>query len=600
MPKMHNFAKSAKTPRGAALSRLVAIALAGGASLAAFAGDTYKITAKNGVGDVDALTNAIAQLNKGNTTDAKILLAPGVYNLKGYYTYLNGTVQKAHLYINTAMKNGLIAGTGPSPGDTVLIGGGQEDNKGVFHIWTGDASKPTVVSNLTMTGGYKASDDAGAIYGSDYLIIRDCIVSNNYASGLGAGVLRAKMYNCLIANNRSKSKNGAGFWSNNAGQGADGCIFSNNTTTASGGGFYAEGANGFLLNCKFYDNSANGNGSGAYVSGASSIVSNCTFRGNAPTAGASSSKFGGGLYLSSGECVDCKFFENSADRGGGAYIGAKTVVVRDCQFEGNKQTGWASGAAIFVNASSPLALVSNCVFNANVAAVQSSRTIISNADLVDCTISNHTLTVGYVTAGCNMTRCLFYDNRTQGSDSAQHLDIGTIYGGTVVSRTNVNCVIVNNKSTGSANNAITEGKTIVSCTYADNSVAASAGDIIRNCTAWNALLANNTVAGNATDIKRTSLYLTNCVFTASSVAVDSPNFSRCKLVASARFSETEDGGPYDIRDASPAFGAGVWEDWMADAVGGLDFARRPRVMFGAIDVGALECQYRPGFLLLMR
>lgn len=38
----------------------------------------YIIEAPDGVGDVVALTNAFAELNKANTTGAKILLKPGL------------------------------------------------------------------------------------------------------------------------------------------------------------------------------------------------------------------------------------------------------------------------------------------------------------------------------------------------------------------------------------------------------------------------------------------------------------------------------------------------------------------------------------------
>ena len=587
------------------MKRMSMAVLAGIIGVSESAGTTYNIPSPKVVGNaaaVAALTNAFAEVGKADTTDAKILLAPGIYDLKGTQIGTGG----AHWRLDKKMKNGLIAGTGATPGDTVLLGGGDTDKKRVFHIWSTDASKPTVISNLTITGGY-TTGDGGAISGSTptyggNLILSHVIISNNYAKGSngagGGGVIFAKAYNCVFSDNVCETQRGGGLYVNTASHGAWDCVFSNNSANAAnmyGGGLYAtEGA--ACVGCKFYDN-AGVNGSGACANG---LVSNCVFRGNKPTAAANSNKLGGGLYLaSSGECVDCKFFDNAADRGGGMYVSSSSASVRNCLFEGNKQTGWASGAALFVNASSPLAIVSNCVFRANVARVESSRTIISNAHLVDCTIRDHAVTNGYVLAGCSMTRCLFADN--YGANNAQHLDIGTIYGGTTVSRTNVDCVVVNNRAvSGSGSNVITEGKKIVNCTYVRNSSSASGGAIIRNCAAWNTLLTENTVAGLAKDVNSTSLYLTNCIFSASSVAVDSANFSGCKIVSTFSFRETESGGEFDIRSSSKAFGAGVWEDWMADAVGPLDFAGRQRVMFGAIDVGALECQLKPGALLIFR
>ena len=560
------------------------------AAIGAF-GATYRIPAPGGVGDVTALTNAVAQLNKGNTTGARILLEPGVYDLRGTATVAGKSV---HLYFNTRNKGGLVAGLGDKPGDTILLGGGETEKKTVLYIWSTDPADPTTVSNLTVTGGY-TTGDAGGVFGSTYggLVLRDVIVSNNYAKGLAGGVLRAKMYNCLIADNTAAgTKNGGGFWSDTDNMGAQDCVFSNNATTATGGGFCSSGANGFLVNCKFYDNSA-ASASGAYMGG-NGLVSNCVFRGNAPTVAASSNKRGGGLYLASGTCTDCVFDDNAADCGGGIYVNGASAVVRNSLFVGNHQTGWASGAAIFVNASSPLALVSNCVFNANDANHESSRTVISNADLVDCVITNHAVTSGYVLAGCNMTRCLFAYNSSTGN--GQHVDIGTAYNTTPVSRTNANSIIAHNRAMGV--NSLTYGKKIVNCTYADNYCdSGNYGAVFQGGAAWNSIFARNTISSKGVlDVRRyyheggvAQLSLTNCVFTAADVAVDSDGLSGCKKVSSLKFEPTEAGGEYDIGYSSPARDAGVWESWMVPLIGTKDFAGRPRIRLRTIDAGAFEC-----------
>lgn len=555
-------------------------------------GATYRISAPGGVGDVGALTNAIIELNAGNNTGSKILLEPGVYDLRGVFTPIGGKPYGAHLYFNTTCKNGLLAGLGATPGDTILLGGGETDKMRVLHIWSADAAKPTTVSNLTVTGGY-STGDAGGIYGSTSggLVLRDVVVSNNYAKGLAGGVLRAKMYNCLIADNHAfGTKNGGGFWSDTANLGAQDCVFSNNTCTANGGGFYMSGAGGFLVNCQLYNNSA-ANASGAYMAG-NGLVSNCVFRGNAPSAAGSSNKLGGGLNLASGTCIDCVFDGNAADRGGGMYVDSASAVVRNCLFERNRQTGWASGAALFVNANSPLALVSNCVFNANVATNWSSRTIISNADLVDCIITNHAVLSGYVIAGCNMTRCLFAHNST--TVNAQHLDIGTIYGGTTVFRTNVNCVVAYNHAFGSS--SITDGKKVLNCTYYGNVCDSASYAPLHDSVAWNTILAGNTSGSSAMDVRQR--YLTNCVFTASALAVNANGLSGCKQSSNIKFEPSKTGGEFDIRHSSPARDLGIIEDWMMPLLGTTDYAGRPRIMFGAIDAGALECQRPPHFFLM--
>ena len=328
------------------------------------------------------------------------------------------------------------------------------------------------------------------------------------------------------------------------------------------------------------------------MSGSGSLVSNCVFRGNAPTAAGNSNKVGGGLNLGSGICTHCVFEDNAADRGGGIYVDSASSVVRNCLFERNRQTGWASGAALFVNPSSPLALVSNCVFNANVANLWSSRTIISNADLVDCVITNHDVLSGYVIAGCNMTRCLFAHNST--TVNAQHLDIGTVYGGTTVYRTNVNCVVAYNHAFGSS--SITDGKKVLNCTYYGNVCDNASYTPLHDSPAWNTILTANTTAGTPLDVRGASHpHLTNCVFTASNVAVNADGLSGCKQSSNIKFEPSATGGEFDIRHSSPARDLGVIEDWMVPLLGATDYAGRPRVMFGAIDAGALECQRPPQF-----
>ena len=572
----------------------------------------YRIPSPAEVGNdaaVAALTNAFAELNKADSTGAKILLEPGVYNLAGTQVGTGGS----HWRLDKKMKNGLIAGMGATPGDTVLLGGGEAEKKRIFHIWYTDSRLPTTISNLTITGGYTTSD-GGGLYGSTTtyggnLILRNVIVSNNYAKGSngagGGGAMYVKAYDCIFADNTCGAQHGGGLLTSAAAHGAWNCVFTNNSAVASnanGGGYYCS-AGGSCVGCSFYGNRGV-NGSGLYSSGGG-LVSNCVFKGNAPAAAASSNKLGGGLYLASGECVGCTFQENAADRGGGAYIGSGSASVRDSLFEGNRQTGWASGAALFVNASSPLALVSNCVFNANVAAVQSSRTIISNADLVDSVITNHNVSSGSIISGSNMTRCLFAWNQSAGN--GLHLDIGTMYNTAPVSRTNANCLIAFNRSMGV--NSITDGKKVVNCTYYGNYCDSSNyGTTVRDCVLWNTLLTGNRTSSiGAMDVRRNfhggethELYLTNCIFSASDIAVDASYLANCKKVSPFSFKATESGGEFDIRQSSPAFEAGVWESWMADAVGTLDFAGRPRRLFGRIDVGALECQIFSGTTLIVR
>ena len=662
------------------------------ASVLAFVGFSEDYIVEN----VHEFTNAFTKITAADTTGVRILLKPGVYDLTGMQV---GGRKTHHLALEMKMKNGLIAGLGSDRSQTVIKGGGETSKKGIFYIWHTDASKPTVISNLTLTGGY-STGNGGAVFGSyaSYgcnLILKDCIISNNYAKGAngggGGGAIHVKAYDCLFASNTCGEQHGGAlaFYDMQTG-GAWNCVFSNNTVLAAektggavyihnkavlhdkggaisnctfignssaytggaihasstsdewyaicqdcrffgnsaayGGGMYASGktivtnsvfqgnvasqyggglrlaGKAFCYDCTIASNVAP-NGSGAYVSDSAKISGSLFLRnGKNNATNANSPNYGGGAYLASGSCTSCDFIGNFCDNGGGAYVTSSSAEIRDSYFEGNRQTGWKSGAAILVKASSPLALVSNCVFNANVATNWSARTIISNAELVDCVIKNHILE-GYMLAGCNMTRCFVTNNITYGN--GLNLDIDTVYGAAELFRTNINCVFAGNAVSNGAN-SITFGKTVLNCTYVGNNVrnAGSGANIIRNgdvaVGVYNTILAKNMFGNTLCDVsKNAQPYMTNCSYSVAGSGVNAGKFSECKSVADFKFAET-DGSAYDLKSSSPAFNAGRLEDWMVPLLGGKDIAGRPRVKFGAVDIGALEAQKYPHFGLIIR
>lgn len=579
-----------------AKSLRIAVLLASGLMVLAAGAVEYVIES----GDVVALTNAFKKSHYASKA-AQILLQPGVYDLSGFK--MDGS---RHLLCYGLKSGSVIAGLGETPGDTVLLGGGAEDNCRVMDLYGGDVT----VSNLTVTGGYlsSASDGAG-INGGSKVCYRYLIVSNNYAKGSGggggAGCMKGTAYNCLFADNRTE-KNGAALHVDSIGCGAADCVFSNNVATLHGGAFYAQTActTGHLNNCKFYSNAGSG-GSGAYFGGVA-VVSNCVFKGNQYVGAAGYAIRGGGLYLAKGTCLDCKFIENASDGGGGLYVGSGEAFVGGCSFEKNRQSGWGSGSAVFVNSERPLAIVSNCFFNSNIATNYSSRTIVSNAELVDCVVTNHYVD-GAILQNCNLTRCFVVDNvSTVGSgvdlDDVKTEDIGAM------SRTNINCVFVGNHLT--ATTCTTGDKVIINCTYyANRHDSSNFGAPVSNCRVWNSLFVDNIVSGVKRDVRRldhqgnvTQRYLTNCVFKAvgSDYDANAEGYAMCKVEPLFKFYPSEDGGEFDIKSRSPAFNAGVLEDWMVPILSGGDFAGRARVKYDAIDVGALECQHVPPFAVILR
>jgi hypothetical protein len=203
-----------------------------------------------------------------------------------------------------------------------------------------------------------------------------------------------------------------------------------------------------------------------------------------------------------------------------------------------------------------------------------------------------------------MTRCLVSDNIVYGN--GLNLDIDTVYGKTEVFRTNVNCIVVGNVASNGAN-SITFGKPVINCTYYGNTIKNAGGgaNIIRNgdvaIAVHNSILAQNRLSSTLTDVSKNSQpYLTNCVYSVAGSGVSADKFFNCRLAPGFKFFATEDGGGYDIKSSSPAFNAGLLEDWMLPLIGETDFAGRRRVKYDVIDIGALECQYRPFFGIVVR
>ena len=142
------------------------VALAGAALFAqCAAGWETTVPSINGIGDVVALTNALKTFNdrtQANRANGRIWLSPGVYDLSGIKMQ-----SSAHLLVNTA-KNAMIAGTGTTPGETILLGGGETDKLRVIYTSGGTASGVFTISNLKITGGYTTSWGGGVYDSSSY------------------------------------------------------------------------------------------------------------------------------------------------------------------------------------------------------------------------------------------------------------------------------------------------------------------------------------------------------------------------------------------------------------------------------------------------
>ena len=354
----------------------VAVALA---VCASFAADDIEIPAPGGIGDVAALTNALAHIGSYRN----VLLRPGVYDLKDVEM-----ASGSHLSLR-AGGHGII-GLGDGPEDTVLLGGGSAAGCRILTLTGSNASSIACVSNLTLTGGY-TSGNGGAFLGNNYAHAIDCVISNNYATGTwqegGGAIEKGFARRCYFADNRTDGANGhhgGAMWCNDATyQGAVDCVFTNNygyeggglrgasivkgctfignTAVNKGGG--ASGAS--VYDCKFIENNGYGGGGLAMCA----VVSNCMFIGNVARTGYVES--GGGVlwYDRAGTIIDCAFTNNSSPGYGGTVSLYKkdgdVVTVRFVNSTFSGGTGDYNGGAIMQSAQTEVH-VEGCYFASNV------------------------------------------------------------------------------------------------------------------------------------------------------------------------------------------------------------------------------------------
>ena len=103
----------------------------------------FRAQAKDGVGDVDSLTNALTRAG-GNFDEVTIEVEPGRYDVSGVKMETG-----SHLKVGAAEDpvSRRILGLGATPGETVLVGGGEAVKCRVLRAYGTDV----VVSNWTET-----------------------------------------------------------------------------------------------------------------------------------------------------------------------------------------------------------------------------------------------------------------------------------------------------------------------------------------------------------------------------------------------------------------------------------------------------------------
>ncbi len=148
------------------------------------------------------------------------------------------------------------------------------------------------------------------------------------------------------------------------------CVFADNTTAGpyggEGGAVVCWGCSPSFTNCRFEGNTAGAGGGLAVMYYGSPRLDRCTFVGNVSSGGGGCAVGEELMGELSAEFTDCVFSANSAERGGGLFLGGGVTASLDrCTITGNVVT--ESGAGVYIDADDgpPSIALSNTIVGFN-------------------------------------------------------------------------------------------------------------------------------------------------------------------------------------------------------------------------------------------
>lgn len=487
---------------------------------------------------------------------------------------------------NDAMLMGLTLSNGSAGG--AIFGGGVRCQ-----------SSSASVSNCTII-------DCGATYGGGAYsgTLAECAFLHDFAS-IGGGAYSSTLVNCTLTNNTASQSGGGAF------QGLlINCLLISNRAT------YGAGAiSNTLVNCQLLDNGANFGG-GAY----SSTLTNCVLAGN------SAVNSGGGAYLgylwgctltnnygvngggaSSNIMVNCLLAENTAMTcGGGAYAANLT----NCTVFGCRETNGSSGGGLAFGTATDCLLISNSAAYGGGAA--------SNT-LNNCTLFHNSAIIGGGLCAVDASACVISNNTASsyGGGSADGIlnscliisNYAQVYGGGSYKDTVHRCWIEGNQGLGGGGGA--EQANLDNCLISGNfTTYLTINPSTMGGGAENSMLTNCTVcyntAGLGGGVSEFALSSTcaNCIIYDNASYNGSDNYVAYQLSASIIFiscctTPLPITGSGNITNApifmdswfhsesnSPCIAAGS----VGDVFGSTDYDGRPRIVNGAVDIGATQYQ----------
>jgi predicted outer membrane repeat protein len=278
-----------------------------------------------------------------------------------------------------------------------------------------------VFKGLTIRNGNLAGpgEGGGIQVGNANLVVRDCIVSANRASGDGGGIsngalpgtANVTLVNTSVARNVAGGDGGGLFVGGASTLAINSSAVRRNASSGAGGGVRASSAT--LTNCTVSGNSAVAEGGG--INAGTATLTSSTVSGNNTATGS-----GGGINAGTATLTNSTISGNTADAEGGG-VRASTATLTNSTVSGNTA---ASGGGIFAGTAT---LTRTTVSGNNVAAFGGGINA-STATLTNSTVSGNTAQQnggGLSATTATLLNCTIADNIAQSGGGLFHVAGGT-------------------------------------------------------------------------------------------------------------------------------------------------------------------------------
>jgi hypothetical protein len=281
-------------------------------------------------------------------------------------------------------------------------------------------------------------------------------------------------------------------------------------------------------------------GAAVWCESDNAIISNCVItRGYAPD-------YGGGAYQ--GTLDNCIISNNTAFLdGGGTYL----ANLNNCIIISNRLVQGFGGGGV------DYGVLSNCVITANSGSMGGGAL---NSTLTSCVISNNISGLGGGLYECMATDSLISSNRATD-------------GGGAYSNVLINCVLQYNFASQAGGG--TYDSTLINCTVVSNTAAGSGGGIADSS-------ATNSIIYDNTSLSGMNWYISVLGYCD---AMPLPEIGPDNITNDPAFVNPA-AGNFQLQSNSPCINSG--DDAMVSTT--TDFAGNPRIVGGAVDMGAYEFQ----------